>query len=114
LCWRHQLNSVGEPVPPSPPCWNRFWNMTIRPESRYANGFNRTVLTTENIAVFVAMPSARAAIAAIVKLGVCRNMRTECCRYFRKVSIRYLSEKYHEQFRESTRRARAMGKESVG
>jgi len=31
-----------------------------------------------------------------VKLGVCRNMRQECFRSFRKLSMPDLDEKYHE------------------
>jgi hypothetical protein len=49
-------------------------------------------LTTENIAVFVAMPSARAAIAAMVKPGVRRNMRPVCFKSFRNASMTYSDE----------------------
>jgi hypothetical protein len=45
----------------------------------------------------VAIPSARAALAAMVKPGVWRNMRAECFRSFRKASITYLDERYHKQ-----------------
>jgi hypothetical protein len=67
-----------------------------------ANGFNRTVFTTEKIAVLVPMPKASAAIATMVKAGVWRNMRAECFRSLRKPSIGKLDEKYHIQFPEST------------
>ena len=44
-------------------------NMTRRSGSGNGTGFSNTALTTEKIAVFAPMPSARAATAAIVKLG---------------------------------------------
>jgi hypothetical protein len=76
--------------------------MTIRSGSRYANGFSRTVLTTEKIAVFVAMPSARAATAVIAKPGDWMNIRVECCRSFRRVSITQLDVKVSHAAAEAT------------
>ena len=61
--------------------------MTMRSGSVKASGLRRTVFTTEKIAVFVPMPSARAAIAAMVNAGAWRNIRKEWRRSFRKVSI---------------------------
>src|SRR5262249_49773655 len=59
------------------------------------------VFTTENIAVLVAMPSAKAAIAAMVKLGVRRSMRAECLTSFRKSSIANSCERYHKRFQQA-------------
>lgn len=42
---------------------------------------------TVKIAVLAPMPRASAATAVIVKLGLCRKMRSECMRSFRKDSI---------------------------
>jgi len=50
-----------------------------------------TVLITEKIAVFAAMPRASAAMAVVVNAGLWRNMRRECLRSFRRVSIRFSS-----------------------
>jgi hypothetical protein len=46
--------------------------------------------------VFAAMPSAKAATAAMVKPGVRRNMRAECFRSFTKASMPRLDERYHK------------------
>src|SRR5450631_452068 len=50
---------------------------TMRSESAKGNGRRITVFTTVKIAVFAAMPTASAATAAIVKLGLCRQMRSD-------------------------------------
>ena len=63
-------------------------NMTRRSGSGNGTGFSSTALTTEKIAVFAPMPSARAATAAIVKLGLCRNVRSEYFRSRKNVSMR--------------------------
>ena len=49
-------------------------NTTTRSGSGERTGFNKTALTTEKMAVFVPMPSARAATAVRVKLGLCLKM----------------------------------------
>ena len=46
-----------------------------------------TALTTEKIAVFTPMPSVSAAIAASVNAGLCANIRSECFRSLKMVSI---------------------------
>ena len=51
---------------------------------------SRTALTTVKIAVLVPMPSVSAATAAIVKPGLRRNMRSECCKSFRNASMHAL------------------------
>ena len=62
------------------------------------------MFTTEKIAVFVPIPSARAATAAIVKPGVCRNMRMECFRSLKKASMPDLDERCGKKFRYLQRR----------
>jgi hypothetical protein len=61
--------------------------LTMRSESAKGSGRRITVFTTVKIAVFAAIPTASAATAAIVKLGLCRKMRSECLRSLRKDSI---------------------------
>ena len=60
---------------------------TMRSESAKGKGRRITVLTTVKIAVFAAMPMASAATAVIVKLGLCRKMRSECRRSLKQDSI---------------------------
>src|SRR5215210_7311013 len=57
---------------------------TSRSGSGNVTGFNRTVLTTEKIAVFDPIPSASAAIAAAVNPRLWPNMRNECLRSFKE------------------------------
>ena len=52
-----------------------FSSWTIRSASGYGSGFSNTVFTTEKIAVFAPMPSAIAATAVMVKLGLFPNVR---------------------------------------
>ena len=61
----------------------------MRSGSGNGAGFSRTESTTEKIAVLVPMPSASAATAAAVKPGLCRNVRKECFRSCRRVSMAY-------------------------
>jgi hypothetical protein len=51
--------------------------LTMRSESAKGSGRRITGFTTVKIAVFAAIPTASAATAAIVKLGLCRKMRSD-------------------------------------
>ena len=62
-------------------------NITIRSGSGKGAGFSRTELTTEKMAVLVPIPSVRAAMAAAVKPGLCRKMRSECLTSWTSVSM---------------------------
>lgn len=93
VCSRQKLYSFGDATGLRPPCLNKFSKITILSGSVKANGFNRTVFTTEKIAVLVPMPSASAAITTMVNPGAWRNMRQECFRSFRKLSMLDLDEK---------------------
>ena len=62
----------------------------------YANGFNRTVSITENIAVLFAMSSVRALITAMVKPGAWRTMRAE--------RFQIVQESIHDVFRRMSRK----------
>src|SRR5882672_12764313 len=87
VCCRHRLNFVGDAAGPEP-FGDVFMNATMRSGSGNGTDFSRTVLTTEKIAVFAPIPSVSAAMAATVNPGVCRNMRSECLRSRKKVSMR--------------------------
>src|SRR5215831_10310997 len=65
-----------------------FISITRRSGSGKGTGLRRTALTTEKMALFVPMPSASAATAASVKVGLFRNICNECFRSLRNVSMR--------------------------
>src|SRR5438093_5417974 len=81
-CW----NFAGEAAGPCPP-GEVFMNMTSRSGSGNGTGFNNTALTIEKMAVFAPMPSASAAMAVTVNAFACLNIRRECFRSFKKVSM---------------------------
>ena len=62
-------------------------NMTSRSGSGNGTGFSNTAFTIEKIAVFAPMPSASAAMAVAVNALLCLNIRMECFRSLKNVSI---------------------------
>jgi hypothetical protein len=73
-----------------------FWNITIRSGSGKASGFTRTVFTTENIAVFVPMPSASAVIAANRKPGCLPEYAGGVLQILQEGIHDYSDETYHK------------------
>jgi hypothetical protein len=62
-------------------------NSTRRSGSGTETGRSRTALTTEKIAVLTPIPRVSAATAASVNPGLCANIRSECFRSLKNVSI---------------------------
>ena len=82
VCSRQCWNFAGDP-PGKEPSGPAVMNMTSRSGSGNGTGFSSTELTTEKIAVFAPIPSARAATAAKLKPGLCQTIRSEWLRSLR-------------------------------
>jgi hypothetical protein len=76
VCSRQCWNFAGEAAL-NAPSGEEVWNTTTRSASGSGTGFRRTALMIEKIAVLAPIPSASAATAAMLKPGLCRNMRKE-------------------------------------
>src|SRR6202030_1038674 len=86
VCDRQCWYFAGEAAGPEPR-GDVFMSITSRSGSGKGTGFNRTASTMEKIAVLAPIPRVNAATAVKVKLGVWRNIRSECFTSFRKASI---------------------------
>src|SRR5258708_2223041 len=75
VCWRQMLN-LGTLAPPNVPCGPVFISCTSDCGSGYLRGLSRIVLTTEKMAVFAPMPTARITMAVTVKPGVLASDRS--------------------------------------
>src|SRR5687768_8586283 len=87
VCCRQWASLAGDAPADEPPSGWTFMNITIRSASGKGSGLKSTAFTTEKMAVLAPMPKASAATAVMVKLGLCRNMRSACLRSLRRVSI---------------------------
>src|SRR5262245_19396588 len=97
VCCRQWANFAGEAAGPEP-CADVFMNSTSRFGSGYGTGFSSTAFTTEKIAVFTPIPSARAATAATVNAQLCRNIRRQWCTSFIRASTTGLLAQWHRAF----------------
>src|SRR5581483_1021684 len=77
VCCRQMLY-LGTEAPGNAPCGVFVCRVTMRSGSGKASGFRSTVSTTLKMAVLAPIPSARAAMAVMVKPGLCRKTRMEC------------------------------------
>src|SRR5262245_2801380 len=69
------------------PCGDVTCTNTSRSGSGNGTGLSSTAFTTEKIAVFAPMPRASADTAAAVNPRLCQNIRRDCRRSLRKLSI---------------------------
>jgi hypothetical protein len=87
FAYARQLLNFAADVRSNDPCGKVVMNAYSRSASGYGTGFNNTASTTEKIAVFAPIPSARVRTATVVKPGDFRKLRRPYRRSWSRASI---------------------------
>ena len=87
FAYARQLLNFAADVRSNDPCGKVVTNAYSRSASGYGTGFNNTASTTEKIAVFAPIPSARVRTATVAKPGDFRKLRRAYRTSWSKASI---------------------------